>query len=477
MSHSEKALVMPVVMPNTNTQATDNDRPNLEHSRGFHLYLVTKNKDLLDGCNAVLLDCFLPNEIRTFKKRGAARKVMRRLVMSLYKEWELDPEKFITVSLNNSDWAKNGRYGKLGISPHLLRKAIKRLEENGYISLFLGDIHWDKENRKQTRVRALPKLIEAIHHSQVKGETVKNRIRKDKRKYLADDDRPRTILKDENKNPIPIKRKPSDVVEGEGLLEKYQALLDKTSIISPIHGEIEPYDKFQYRTFNNGTFKHNGRVLGGFWQTIGSKLRSQIVIDGQGTTEIDIQGTFPVLVYHMLGIDYWQEYTDKDFHAADPYYLAGYTDDETYGKAYRRILKVVFNSAVNTTNSGNNLGWLTKLIREEAEGMSQADPPKISLEEMERISETAPVFIKKFIFERHPLLKDFFFNADIGMQAMNAESRVAMKVIEKFVQLGKPVLTVYDSFIVKQEDRATLGEVIINAYWEVIGFTPFFKQV
>ena len=450
--------------------------PNYDNSQGWHLYLVTENRELLEGCNRVLDECFTTEEIRTRKKRGAARKVTRKLVMSLYKEWEADPNKFITVSLNNNDWARKGRYGKLGLSLVVINRVLKKLEENGFIHFRRGDTTWNEENRKQSRVRAEPKLIELIHASKTEGNAIQQRIRGDNTRYRVEKFRPRTILKDTKKKPMVILRKPSEVIQGEELLERYQELLDRTEIFNPATGElIQPYDKFQYRVFSNSRFDHNGRVHGGFWQNIKRELRSQILLDGRETEEVDIKGTFPVMVYHFLDIDYWQEFTEETLYKSDPYYLEGYTDDEEFGSAYRKILKVIFNSAINTTNEGKNIGWLTKIARKEAKEKAQATPPEISVEAAERICRTAPEFIPKFLFERHYRLKDYFFDEDVGMQAMHIESKIAMKVINEFVAMDSPVLTVFDSYIVKAEYKELLMEVIVNCYWRTLGFAPFLQ--
>ena len=92
----------------------NDDELDYEHSRAFYLYLITKNSDLLAACNVIMAECYSPTELRTRIKKEAARKVIRRIVIALYKEWENDPTKFLSISLNNNDWSISGRYGKLG---------------------------------------------------------------------------------------------------------------------------------------------------------------------------------------------------------------------------------------------------------------------------------------------------------------------------------------------------------------------------
>ena len=262
------------------------------------------------------------------------------------------------------------------------------------------------------------------------------------------------------------------------MLERYQVILDATEIINPETGVLQtPYDKFQYRIFNNSSFLYNGLVYGGFWQTIKKEFRPHILLDGVPTVERDIKATFPVIIYHALGIDYWQQFHDvpqSEYYKTDPYYLEGYTDRPGYEKVFRGAIKTVFNSAINTTNSGRHLGWLTRIIREEYLPLLLArTPPAITPEVAAIVSREAPVFIKKFIRERHPLLRDYLFYSPNGLQAMNMESKVVLKVINVFVNLNKPILTVFDSFIVKEEDAAFLSETIVNCYWRTTGFAPY----
>lgn len=415
------------------------EEPDYDNSLGFHLYLVTENTELLAGCNRVLYECFLPNEINTPKKIGAARQVIRKLVMSLYKEWEADPTKFITVSMNTNNWVSTGRYGKLGLSPGLIRKSVHRMNEKGFILLKLGDITWNPQDRKQTRIRAMPKLIETMHMTETQGNTVKTRIREDKKRYLSDRDRARTILRDSEKKPIHFARTPTIVKRGEELLLRYQAILDRTKIINPETGEeIQPHDKFQYRVFSKKRFDFNGRVLGGFWQFIKKGYRPRITLDGQATVEIDIRGTFPTIVYNSLGIDLWSlGIGTQAYEMPDPYSLPGYTDTAPYGKDFRNALKIAFNAAINIDSNvrGASLIVRDKLAERVAEG-------KMTQDAADEINRVRLPLIKQFLFERHALIKDDFFNSQVGAQAMYSESLVAMKVIEEFVRLDKPILDI-----------------------------------
>ena len=86
------------------------------------------------------------------------------------------------------------------------------------------------------------------------------------------------------------------------------------------------------------------------------------------------------------------------------------------------------------------------------------------------MNEEAPALIKEFL-AKHPKIP--FFDPAFGMYMMFLESEIAIAVMKEFTRLRKPVLTVHDSFIAKKEDEHLLHETIINAYYQVTGYTPF----
>lgn len=465
--------------PSDDISVTDNE-PDYDHSRGFHLYLITENAELLNGCNRVLQACYPPQEINTRKRLGAARKAIRRIVIALYKEWEDDPTKFVTISLNNNDWSPNGRYGKLQLSITHLKKAINYLSQHELIHFHLGDETAIREDRKQTRIRAEPRLIETMHLTESQGDTIQTRVQSDKYRFLSMGIRPRTILKDDQKQPVKIERTPSEIKRGEELLERYQAVLNQTEIFNPETGRlVQSYDMFQYRIFNRNSFDFNGRVFGGFWQRCKKDYRRQITLDDQPTVEIDYRGTFPVMVYHFLGIDYWRQHVnlpESELYKADPYYLPGYTDQPLYGKDFRKALKHIFLTAINIENKACNVRSVSMGLKKKMEDEWLKDQTRDHRPAVETINAVRAKLIKKFLFELHAPVSEYFFDPDIGLSAMKAESQVAMRIIDKFTGLGKPILTIYDSFVVKREDSNLLAETMVNCYYQTTGFTPFMKH-
>jgi hypothetical protein len=452
----------------------------LNNSVPLHLYLFTDNAQLKDAFNNVLHKCFARKDLDTTKRLNDRRKHIRKIVLSLYKEYEDDKTKYITISLNNNDWAKKGRYGKLGMSLTFIKDVLAKLEQKKFITLWKGKKHHNPEKRKQTRIRATEKLIDFMHSNKAKAkqktpsQTIKELIQADQDRYLSEPDRPRIILKDKDKNEMKIARKTDAVIESEEILKDYEDLLIHTKIYNPkTERLLTPYEKFQKRVFSRGRLDYNGRIHGGFWQNVNKdKYRKGITIDGHKTFEIDIKGTFPVLVYHLLGLDFWGQYDgikQEDMHKADPYYLEGYTDRKDHGEAFRNALKLVFNASINKDATGIHGVSLALKYKMKDEWLPKE---KITESAMEEINKVRPKMIRQFLYNKHKPLEDHFFDERLGMVVMNQESRIVLRVLRECVNKKEPVLSIFDSFIAKdtKENRLWLSETITNCYAQEFGY-------
>ena len=455
----------------------------LNNSVPLHLYLFTDNAQLKDAFNNVLYKCFTRKDLNTTKRLNDRRKHIRKILLSLYKEYEDDKTKYITISLNNNDWAKKGRYGKLRMSLTFIKDVLAKLEQKKFITLWKGKKHHNPEKRKQTRIRATEKLIDFMHSNKVKAkqkipsQTIKELIQADQDRYLSEPDRPRIILKDKDKNEMKIARKTDAVIESEEILKDYEDLLIHTKIYNPkTERLLTPYEKFQKRVFSRGRLDYNGRIHGGFWQNVNKdKYRKGITIDGHKTFEIDIKGTFPVLVYHLLGLDFWGQYNGikkEDMYIADPYYLKGYTDRKDHGEAFRGALKLVFNAAINV--DADSIRKVSFALREKMKEELKKDPSKAKFtkEEAEAINKVRGKMIREFLYKKHKSLEGCFFDKGLGMTAMNQESRIVLRVLRECINKQEPILSIFDSFIAKdtKENRLWLSETITNCYAQEFGY-------
>ena len=87
-----------------------------------------------------------------------------------------------------------------------------------------------------------------------------------------------------------------------------------------------------HRVFNNGKFEDGGRFYGGWWQSIPSRLRPFITINGKPTVELDYSTMHPRMLYAHIGMEC----------PADPYNV-GFNSDR------RDLVKKAFNALINAS--------------------------------------------------------------------------------------------------------------------------------
>lgn len=74
--------------------------------------------------------------------------------------------------------------------------------------------------------------------------------------------------------------------------------------------------KFLHRVFNEN-FERGGRFYGGWWQSVPSKMRPYILIDGVPTVEVDFKGYHIALLYSLSGINYFEGSPNRDPYQVD----------------------------------------------------------------------------------------------------------------------------------------------------------------
>ena len=70
---------------------------------------------------------------------------------------------------------------------------------------------------------------------------------------------------------------------------------------------------------------------------------------------------------------------------------------------------------------------------------------------------------------KHPQIADGL-GSDAGIELMNQDAQITEHVIKRFTEVGIPVLTIHDSYIVAYGDAPMLDEVLTEAYEKLTGF-------
>ena len=184
-----------------------------------------------------------------------------------------------------------------------------------------------------------------------------------------------------------------------------------------------------YRVFNSPDFNEGGRFYGGWWQTIPSRYRSMIILDGKQTVELDYGQLNPTMMYAKAG-----RTLDGDA------YDIGISSD------YRDIIKQAFNSMVQTRR---------KLLK---------PPRKLPIS----ITGLKWKEIAEKILQRHEPIKDMFFKG-MGNTLQFEDSQIPEKVMLHFVKWAAPILPVHDSFISHHGYESDLNDVMSDAFEQQYG--------
>ncbi|MDB9869028.1 hypothetical protein OAD24_14975 [Pseudomonadales bacterium] len=188
------------------------------------------------------------------------------------------------------------------------------------------------------------------------------------------------------------------------------------------------------RIFSRGSMTKGGRFYRGWWQSLPSKHRPLIKIDGYKTDEVDYSAVGVRIIYGKLGIDYP---LDKD-----PYDI-GLDNWRGPDDPRRKIIKKYINALIN-----------------DEEGNFSLDKEKLSLLGVSKKT------LKNLLIKEHKPILDSF-STGIGLDAQFTDSVVAEAVIVDMMKDGIVVLPIHDSFIVRAGYRQHLEQVMNAAFRDI----------
>lgn len=206
-------------------------------------------------------------------------------------------------------------------------------------------------------------------------------------------------------------------------IKAYNKFLSKHDITLP---DSEPLVKTVYRVFNDSSFEHGGRFVGGFWQNCKKELRPGITIDNQSTVEIDFTGSHYLIMYAFQGLPL----------PLDPYDNIEGTDREQAKKISQLLLGCKTRAAViNGIKEGG--------ILEEA--------------------------VDAFLTRHEPISS--WFLQKMATRLQRIEARIISTLHKMAIKADIPVLTIHDSAICKAEDKEKVMAMMAEAFKEVLNTT------
>jgi hypothetical protein len=179
-----------------------------------------------------------------------------------------------------------------------------------------------------------------------------------------------------------------------------------------------------------------GRFYGGWWQSLPSKFRPHITIDGQKTSEVD----FSTMSLRIL-------YAKENIRIPDnrDLYDIGLRGSKSYLSESRELIKIYINAILNDDKGNFRLD------------NKQLNTLKLTNNQL-----------KKRVYNTHKDISKYF-STGIGLKTMFIDSQIAEKILLHFLGKEIVVLPVHDSFIINSEYVNDLKETMISLFKSVVG--------
>lgn len=206
--------------------------------------------------------------------------------------------------------------------------------------------------------------------------------------------------------------------------------LDMTAVCEPIDENgtfIDPTRRCLTRVFNNGDWRHGGRLFGGFWMSMRRRDRfAAIRIKGERIAEVDYGQLFPRLAYAKADAP------------PPPGDLYGAEDDPMRRKGLKKLL-----NALLFTN-----GKLTHWPKDTSCFFGESAKLRDVIADIE--SRHAPVA--------------HLFGSRVGFELMWTESNMAVEMLPILARNKRPALPLHDAFITAASDAEFTKDLMASTF-------------
>ena len=190
---------------------------------------------------------------------------------------------------------------------------------------------------------------------------------------------------------------------------------------------IDLTHRWMYRVFNNGLWRHGGRLYGGWWQYVPSGLRNRITINTRPTVEIDFSNMQAAMIYARERLEL----------PGDAYNLDG------IDPSYRKLIKSTFFQMINARPR--------QRLRAPA---ANKLPPDVTFDDL-----------RTLIAEKHAPIAGYL-NTGIGIELQKIDAEIALDVMLSAMEDDELVLPIHDSFIGKSTYADNLQNNMLRCYRE-----------
>jgi small nuclear ribonucleoprotein (snRNP)-like protein len=224
-------------------------------------------------------------------------------------------------------------------------------------------------------------------------------------------------------------------------------------------GALELIDSYYNLTLQRKFIEHDSNEYGGVilnfggrmygpWCNLSSSQRKLITIDGEETVELDLQASAVNVLYKTV--------TGERYSEGDPYNIE--IDSYTIP---RHIVKKAATIMLSTSTIQSAVAALEKHYLPYINDFDKDTRSKNTIKEAQEYKafkfKLKPSELLNLYLNKHKVVRYYYLRGKrMGDLVACMESDRVFEIVRRLTKLKIPVLTVYDSFIVKQSDSATL---------------------
>lgn len=340
----------------------------------------------------------------------------------------------LKYSRNESLKVRRSKYNKRKISNVTLMKCINVASQHGYLCNMIGTWSADPTKRKPSYVVPTKQFFERVSTNTFKQRSLTKAARHE---FIQSEQF--VILRDSEKNEVNFKET-EDTSKINKLVRDYNAMMNDHVVTDKDGFRL---NTLTYRMFNED-FKHGGRLYRHGVLSLKNKNqyyeRLKVKIDGKSVVEVDYNNLHPLLLALEEGLPF--DFNEDLYMKCIPVEYRGRHDVGFI----RKLVKTAFNSLLNAKDRLSGMRSITRHLNE------------INCKEFKAAQ------LAKWVYQAHPQFVKYFEMAESkGLALQYTDSEIAMHVVNKFVSLGKPILTVHDSFLVIKEDMSLLMDTMRDA--------------
>ena len=391
------------------------NRPAIKASADF-IFNKMKNAGLVNKLN--------PNRLKNH---------LKVILTDLYVCHSEDNKRYISISLNRNDYFTPTYFKKIFLNYKYLTLVIKYLTEQKYIEFKRG--FYSKNGGRKSRIKSSQKLLRLFKKYEKPCGVILSR-------------KPPVILKDSNKNEIDYDFDSPEVrpmIRNINKINKH--ILEHTIDVLDFTEEVVTENMYKnnnkyHRTFNNSSFQQGGRFYGHWSQNIKSDKRRLITIDNNRTVELDYSCLHISMLYGLIG------QTPPE---GDLYKLV------TIPCEYRKVIKKAVNIALNADNKKSAMAAIYGEI--------------ISFCQETGLPFIRPKILLSEIYTVHNDIEQYFCSG-YGVILQYYDSYIAEKIMLTLGDEGICCLCIHDSFIISEQYRDRLYDLMMNYFYEIFNFYP-----